>query len=161
MAARAGPHIRLSTIRQRRRMRGRARASKSARWRFSDPTFRGAPLARARNDKLPLRELEAAARLGPAVLLALDDARVAGEEAAALEHAAQIRLVPHQCFGKAVANRTGLAGEAAAGHRAADVILALPIGSDERLLNQHAQHRPRKISFHRAAVDLDLAAAHF
>ena len=39
-AARAGPRIRPSTIRPRRPTRARARASRSARWRFSDPSFR-------------------------------------------------------------------------------------------------------------------------
>src|SRR5882757_449511 len=42
--------------------------------------------------RLTLRELERLAGLGAAVLLALDHARVAGEEAALLEDAAQIRL---------------------------------------------------------------------
>src|ERR1700736_5871473 len=42
--------------------------------------------------RLPLRELERLARLGAAVLLALDDARVAGEKAALFQNAAQIRL---------------------------------------------------------------------
>src|SRR5882672_10605945 len=40
----------------------------------------------------PLRELERPPRLGLAVLLALDHAAVAGQEAAALEDAAQLRL---------------------------------------------------------------------
>ena len=39
-----------------------------------------------------LGELEGATRLRPAVLLALDHTRVAGQEAAALEHGAQLGL---------------------------------------------------------------------
>ena len=46
-----------------------------------------------RSDRLALRELEAAAGLRAAVLLTLDRAAVAGEEAALLQRAAQVRLV--------------------------------------------------------------------
>src|SRR6185503_21360335 len=92
---------------------------------------------------LALRELEGTASLGPAVLLALDHARVAGQEAAALERAAQFRLEVGQRLGKAVAHRAGLAGEATAGDGAHDVVLAGASGRDERLLDQHAQHRTR------------------
>src|SRR5687768_14183719 len=45
----------------------------------------------ARGRDLALRELEAAASLGPAVLLALYDARIAGQEALALDRGAQRR----------------------------------------------------------------------
>jgi hypothetical protein len=41
---------------------------------------------------LPLRELERAPRLGLAVLLALDHAAIAGEEAALFQDAAQIEF---------------------------------------------------------------------
>src|SRR5262245_55332847 len=52
-----------------------------------------APLCRiCRRSGLTLRELERPASLGATVLLALDHAAVAGEEAAALEHGAQLRL---------------------------------------------------------------------
>ncbi len=71
-----------------------------------------------------LRELEAAASLGPAVLLALDHAAVAGQEAALLQRAAQLRLIIGERAGDAVAQRAGLAGEAAAGDGADHVILA-------------------------------------
>src|SRR5665811_947063 len=74
-------------------------------------------------ERLALGELEGAPCLGPAVLLALDHARVAGEEAAALERAAQIRLVIGQRLGNAVAARAGLAGQTAAGDRAGHVVL--------------------------------------
>src|SRR5271167_2266610 len=57
-----------------------------------------------------LRELEAAARLGLAVLLALHHARIAGEEAAVLEHGAQVGLMPHQRLGESVPHGAGLAG---------------------------------------------------
>src|SRR5215210_7672160 len=74
---------------------------------------------------LALRELEAAARLRPAVLLALDDAGVAGEEAFALDRGAQRRLVAGQRGRDAVADRARLARQAAALDGGFDVILAL------------------------------------
>src|SRR5262245_4061531 len=70
-----------------------------------------------------LRELERAPRLGTPVLLALDHARIAGEEPAALERAAQIGLEVHERLGNAVADGAGLPRQAAAGHGADDVIL--------------------------------------
>src|SRR3954469_12329115 len=54
-----------------------------------------------------LRELEGPAGLGLAVLLALDHARVAGQEATLLEHAAQLRLEIRQSLGDAVTHRAG------------------------------------------------------
>src|SRR5258708_34644422 len=63
---------------------------------------------------LALRELEAAPRLRLAVFLALDDATVARQEAAGLEHRAQVRLVIGQRLADAVAHRAGLAGAAPA-----------------------------------------------
>src|SRR3569832_2839774 len=74
---------------------------------------------------LALRELEGTASLGPAVLLALDHARVAGQEAAALERAAQLRLEVGKRLGQAVAHRARLPGQAAARHGADDVVLAV------------------------------------
>src|SRR5207244_8727370 len=100
---------------------------------------------------------EAPPRLRLAVLLALDHARVAGEEPAALERAAQIGLKIHQRLGDAVAHRAGLAREPAARDRADDVVLAVAVGRDQRLLDQHAQHRPREINLQHAGIDLDLA----
>ena len=57
--------------------------------------------------RLALRELERLARLGAAVLLALDHAGVAGEEAALLEDAPQLRLEIGQRLGDAVTDRAG------------------------------------------------------
>src|SRR5262245_53814877 len=79
-------------------------------------------------EDLALRELEAAASLGAAVLLALDHARVAGEEAAALERAAQVRLIGHQRLRQAVTHGARLSRQAAAGDRADDVVLAVAVG---------------------------------
>src|SRR5882724_11669609 len=59
----------------------------------------------------------------------------------------------------AVAERAGLAREPAAVHRADDVVLADPVGHPERLVDHHAQHRPREIDGAVAVVDGDLAGA--
>src|SRR4029079_3165748 len=109
--------------------------------------------------RLALRELERAPRLCPAVLLAFDHARIAGQESATLQRAAQFRLEIGQGLSKAVTHGSGLAGKAAAGDRAGDVILPAAIGRDQRLLDQHAQHGPREEHFHRFGVDEDLARA--
>src|SRR5262245_40476470 len=104
--------------------------------------------------RLALRELEAAARLGPAVLLTLDYARVAGQEAAALERAAQIGLVGNQRLGEAVTDRARLPRQPATRHGADNVVLAVAVGRDQRLLDQHPQHRTGEIHLECAGVDL-------
>ena len=109
--------------------------------------------------RLALRELEAAAGLGAAVLLALDDARVAGQEAFALDRRAQRRLVAGQRLGDAVLDRAGLARQAAALDGGDDVILAVAVGDVERLVDDQAQRRASEIDFLVAAVDDDLARA--
>src|SRR5882757_6134291 len=80
-------------------------------------------------------ELEAAPRLGLAVLLALDHARIAGQESAALERTAQVRLIGHQRLRQAVAHCAGLARKPAARDRAHHVILAGAVGRQQRLLD--------------------------
>src|SRR5258708_34146828 len=85
---------------------------------------------------LALRELDRPARLGAAVLLALDPARVAGQEAALLQDTAQLRLEIGQRLRQAVAHRAGLARQATAGDRANNVVLAVAIGRDQRLIDQ-------------------------
>src|SRR5215213_8182821 len=107
--------------------------------------------------RLALRELERLARLRPAVLLALYGAGVAGQEAALLEDAAQIRLEVRQSLGDAVTHGTRLARQTAAGDRADDVVLAGARGGDQRLLDQHPQHRAGEIDFDFTGVDHDLA----
>src|ERR1700759_4561706 len=66
--------------------------------------------------QLALRELERPARLGAAVLLALDHARVAGQEAALLENAAQVRLEIGPRLRQAVTYGARLPRQAATGH---------------------------------------------
>src|SRR5690348_5685699 len=109
--------------------------------------------------RLALRELEAAAGLGAAVLLALDHAGVAGEEAGLLDDAAERGLVARQRLGDAVLDRAGLAREAAADDGRDHVILALAPGDSERLVDHQAERRTGEIDFLLAAVDDDLARA--
>ena len=58
-----------------------------------------------------------------------------------------------------MAHRAGLPGEPAAGNSADDVILACTIGRDDRLLDQHAQHRTREENFDGARVYHDFSGA--
>src|SRR5688500_12995717 len=109
--------------------------------------------------RLALRELEAAARLGAAVLLVLDRAAVAGQEAALLQRGPEVRLEQGQGAADAVTDRTGLARKAPADHGADDVELAGAVHHAERLVDHHAQHRAREIDQDVAVVDGNLAAA--
>src|ERR1044071_5322371 len=106
-----------------------------------------------------LRVLERAPRLRLAVLLALDHAAVRGGDPAALERAAQVRLEVGERLGDAVAHRAGLTRKPAARDRAGHVVLAGAVGGDDRLLDQHAQHRTGEIGLDHARVDDDLARA--
>src|SRR5258706_805880 len=110
-------------------------------------------------NRLALRELERLARLGAAVLLALDHPRVAGEKAALLQDAAQIRFEIGQRLRDAVTHRARLARQTATGHGADHVVLACAGRRDQRLLNHHPQHRTGEIDFDFAGVDDDLAGA--
>ena len=105
---------------------------------------------------LTLRELEALTGFGLTVLLPLDRTRVTGQEAVALQRGAQIRLVPGQRLADAVAQRAGLAGKTATGHGREDVILAIPLGHAERLVDDHLQHRTGEILGLILAVDDDI-----
>src|SRR5438445_6867878 len=70
-------------------------ADRSPEMRWGAPT--GTPhVAEDGRGRSALRELEAAARLASAVLLALDHPAVAGQEAAGLEHRPEARLVVGQ-----------------------------------------------------------------
>src|SRR5690606_19301348 len=101
------------------------------------PLLDPAACIRQPETRLTLRELEAAASLGPAVLLPLHDAAVAGEEAALLEHGAQGRLVVGERLGDAVAYGACLSRKAAALDCCDDVELALAVSRDDRLLRDH------------------------
>ena len=58
-----------------------------------------------------------------------------------------------------MANRTGLAGETAAGDGGDDVELAGTVGQNDRLEQEHLQHRTGEILGVFLAVDDDLAGA--
>src|SRR5258707_547804 len=107
--------------------------------------------------RLALGELERLAGLGAAVLLALDGAGVAGQEAALLQDATQVRLEIGQRLRDAVTPRARLPRQAAAGDRADHVILAGTSGRDQRLLDHHAQHRAGEVDVDLAGIDRDLA----
>src|SRR6185295_4792358 len=102
---------------------------------------------------------ERTAGLGLAVLLALDDAGIAGQEAALLQDAAQVRLEIGQGLGDAVAYRARLPRQTTAGDGADHIILAGAGGCDQWLLDHHAQHRTGKVDLDLAGVDRDLAGA--
>src|ERR1700687_3278623 len=108
---------------------------------------------------LTLRELERFARLGAAVLLALDHARVTREKAALFQNAAQIRFEIGQRLRDAVTHGACLARQTATGHGADHVVLARPGRCDQRLLDHHPQHWTGEIDFDLAGVDGDLAGA--
>ena len=92
-----------------------------------------APLEYACRGDLALRELEGASGLGAAVLLALDGARVAGQELAGAHRGAQFRLEIDEGAGDAVTDGAGLAGEARTANGALDVDLGLALGGFQRL----------------------------
>src|SRR5947209_4055724 len=108
---------------------------------------------------LALRELEASTGFLLAVFLALDHARVAGEEALALQRRPEIRLVIGERLGEAVTHRAGLSREATAGNRHGEIVLAMPLRDGERLLQDHPQHGTGEIDLDRFRVDDDLAGA--
>src|SRR5271167_3534326 len=107
---------------------------------------------------LPLRVLRPFARLVLAVFLALDHAAVARQKTLLLQKRAQGRLKISQGSADAVAHGSGLTGEPAALNGAPDIELTESIGRHERLVDQHTQHRPRKVDRAFAAVNIDFAA---
>src|SRR5690554_1046487 len=102
---------------------------------------------------LALGELEGAASLGPAVLLTLDDAAVAGQEATLLEDRAQARLEVVQRLRNAVTDGAGLTGQTTTGNGDVDVVLVEAVGSDDRLLDDELQNRTGEILGEFATVD--------
>src|SRR5690242_4836777 len=93
---------------------------------------------------LALAELRALARLLQSGLLALLDARVARQEAAALELAAQVGIGLEQRAADAVAQRAGLGRDPAAVHAGHDVHARLVADGLERLADVALQGRPRE-----------------
>src|SRR3546814_5613893 len=94
--------------------------------------------------RLTLRELGGAACLVQADLLALDLACVAGHEARRVQLALERLVVLDQRAGDAQADRTGLAGGAAAAGGDEDVEALGVLGQLERLAHEHRseEHTP-------------------
>src|SRR5262245_7192637 len=113
----------------------------------------------ARAESLPLRELETGARAALPVLLALDLARVAREEASLLDRRAVARVELLERARNRVPQRARLTGDAAAAHRGPHVVAADHAGHLERRLDHHAQALAREVVLERAAVDAELARA--
>src|SRR3954447_25275379 len=114
---------------------------------------------RSRPRALALGELRPLAGLLEAGLLALLDARVARQEAAALELAAQVRVGLEHRAPDAVAQRAGLGGHAAAVNARDDVHARLVADGLERLADVALQRGTREEDVERAAVDRVLAGA--
>src|SRR5690554_301127 len=123
------------------------------RGRFPDPS------AIFGSSSLTLGELEGLAGLGLAILLALDNAAIAGQEATLLEHWAQARLEEVESLGDTVTHGAGLTGQTAAGHRDDNVVLVGAFGCHDWLLDDQLQHGTRKVCGELTAVDRDSALA--
>src|SRR5690606_33254533 len=106
---------------------------------------------------LTLGELGGAAGLVQADLLALDLARVAGHEARRAQLALERLVVFDQRAGDAQADRTGLAGGAAAAGGDEDVERFGVLGQLERLAHDHARGLATEELVQRTVVDGDLA----
>src|SRR5215216_1235906 len=143
-----------------RRVAARASASDSSAVRNSPATPRTPSVPKSLRAKpLALRELRPLAGLLEAGLLALLDASVAREEAAALELGAQVRVGVDERLRDRVAQGAGLGRHAAAVHRGDDVDLLLQPDGLERGADRALQCRPREEDVERAAVDLVCAGA--
>src|SRR5437763_2392493 len=123
---------------RRRRVHGRTRVPPPCRASPRDPTSASRQRPRGRHPcrntaaprrgTLALAELRRLARLVQAGLLALDLARVAREEALALERDAQLRVRLDKCAGDPVTHGSGLSGETTALDADAEVVLILESG---------------------------------
>src|SRR5206468_2883096 len=114
---------------------------------------RGATLTTGRS---ALRELRSLARLVQAGLLALDLARVTGQEAGALQWNAQLRVGFHERAGDSVPDGPRLARGPAAVDANADVVRPLGLGDLQRREHGRAQdflRPPVELLAQRAAAD--------
>src|SRR5215207_39380 len=143
-----------------RTVAARASASDSSAVRNSPATPRTPSVPKSwRAKPLALGELRPLAGLLEPGLLALLDARVAREEAAALELGAQVRVRVDERLGDRVAQGPGLGGDATAVHRGDDVDLLLQPHGLERRADRALQRGAREEDVERAAVDLVRAGA--
>src|SRR3954453_17486751 len=134
--------------------RPRARASSAVSSSPATPRTPSVPKSwRAKAPRLALAELRTLARLLEAGLLALLHARVAREEAAALELAVQVGIGLQKGTADAVTQGTRLRGHAAAVHAGDDVHASLVAHRLERLADVALQRRAREELVERPAVD--------
>src|SRR5829696_9162159 len=108
---------------------------------------------------LTLRELRGLAGLVQAGLLALHLARVAREEALALQRYAQLRVHLDERAGDPVPDRSGLTARAAAVDADAEVVLAVEARGLERSHRDRAVQQAREVLLDRAAVHPRLPVA--
>src|SRR5215218_9015471 len=106
-----------------------------------------------------LAELRLLTGLLEAGLAALLDPGVTGEEAAPLEVAAKLGIDLGQGAGDPMADRAGLAADAAAVDADADVDVALVAGDGQRLAGHRLVQGTREELLETALVDFDLAVA--
>src|SRR5439155_26881415 len=104
---------------------------------------------------LPLAELEPGARAALAVLLALDDAGVARDEARLLQRRTELGLHGEQRLRDRVAHGARLPGEAAAADAGEDVVPVAGLGHVEGLLEHHLQRGAAEVLVHLALVHED------
>src|SRR5690606_22806940 len=124
------------------------------------PPFPGLPSAAGGpSSASALGELRGAAGLVQTDLLALDLAGVAGHEAGLAQFGLQRFVVLDQRAGDAQADRTGLAGGAAADGGDDDVEVVRVLGEFQRLAHDHARGLAAEELVQRTAVDGDVAAA--
>src|SRR5919201_3704525 len=133
--------------------RGRAQARRSTARRRRPGRRRSRRACGPMTLRSALAELRALARLLQAGLLALLDARVAREEAAPLELAAEVGIGLEQRAADAVAQGAGLGGDPAAVHARDDVHARLVADRLERLADVALQGRAREERLEAAAVD--------
>src|SRR4051812_19611812 len=124
---------------------------------FATPRTPSVPKKWRRAKRLALGELRLAPGLLEAGLLALDLAGIAGQEAGALEVAAQRRVGLAERAGDAVAQGAGLAGDTAAVQVDQHVEVLLLPGQDQRAHRQHPVRGAREVLLDGAAVADDLA----
>src|SRR5919201_2943517 len=120
---------------------------------------RGSCQSSGRARALPLRKLRSLAGLVEAGFLALDDARVTGQEALTLERDAQVRVDLDERARDTVANGAGLAARAAAVDAHADVVLPFEPRDAKRRQHHRAVRKAREVLLEGAAVEPRRAVA--
>src|SRR5438132_6403042 len=116
-------------------------------------------MASALGRALPFRVLRALARLVAAVLLALDLARISGEEAGLLERLAVLAVGEQQGARDAVTQSLGLGGDAAAVDVRHHVEAVPRVGHLEGLIDHHPRGLAPEIIIQTPTVDVELPLA--